>query len=134
MLTTDAIRITQRDYPEVVALAKRAFPDYRGRTFKLRVDPRPNRLTDTYWDGGSRSRYVFIRIDDGRIYHLPDFISGGFLPTADAALRTLDSVPMVPNVALVRHAVFCGKDCGLTVTLHPDNLPRQLADERLSLR
>lgn len=111
--------------PELERAFKTAFPDYRGKKFKLAVSEHVC-CADTYWDGGSRSQYVFVNLADGRQMELPDLISGGFAPHARQAMDALRSVDLKAGMAVIRHSIFCGKDAGLTLTLHPDNVGKLL--------
>lgn len=90
-------------------LVKLAFPDYRGRKITETIETRPVDVT-SYWDGGSRDYFVAIDLRTGRIAPIKQ--NG----------TPYDGGPIAPNGvlipawgALVRHSIFCGKDCGVTV-------------------
>ena len=111
--------------PELAAIFRAAFPDYCGRKFRLEVTTSV-RCNDTWWDGGSKSDYAFVQLSTGVLRELPDFISGGFLPGSAAAHKALSSVQLSVDCAIVQHSIFCGKDMGLRVFLHPDNVVKLL--------
>ena len=114
------------EMPDAVErLMRGAFPGYRGRKFRV-MPERHVCMSDTYWDGGSRSQYVIVRLSDGRQMAVPDLISGGYLPTAGAAMRTMGSWDLPEGFVVVRHGISCGKDVGLTLSVRPDELPRML--------
>jgi hypothetical protein len=106
--------------PEVKALAKRAFPDYTGRKFRVEV---VNHSIDvrSYWDGGSREYFKFVRLDGqkGEIVIPPQ-------SAYDKTVNGADAVTLVPGLVCVSHIYFCGKDLGLCVYIHPDNAPKLL--------
>lgn len=104
------------NHPMVQSIVRAAYPNYTGRKFSFEtretVDVRSN------WDGGSRDYYVLLQI-------LPD----GSIKTAeipqmsafDRQYQGADDVrtDMVPNLVIVRHSIFCGKDMGITMIVHP---------------
>lgn len=117
----DTIELPQ----DVERIMRRAFPSYNGR--KFRIMPQTYAcMSDTYWDGGSRSQYVIVRLATGDQMAIPDLISGGFLPTASAAVEAFSSFILPDGIGVVRHSIFCGKDSGLTLIVRPDNLPPTL--------
>lgn len=94
----------------LAAIARRAFPAYRGRKFRLVVSDRPRRLL-SFWDGGSRD--TFIVMCNG-VASTP--------PTAAPFGRegAPDYIPASGQI-LVEHSIFMGKDSGCTIYLHPDD-------------
>jgi hypothetical protein len=107
------------NHPDVIALAHRAYPDYNGH--KFRVSTRTTINVRSSWDGGTRSWFKFIRLDgtDSTVT-VPD--QSAFDPRIQGA----DAVPLVPGLACVEHTVFCGKDMGIRIHVHPENAPRLL--------
>jgi hypothetical protein len=123
------------DHPEVIALAKRAYPEYNGRTFRIEVASHPINVK-SYWDGGSRSYFRFIRLDGSA-----DTLNVPAQSAFDAQIKNADAVPLVPGLSCVEHTIFCGKDTGIRIYLHPENAPRYLPapveltdDERIVLK
>lgn len=103
-------KITQQTHPKIVALAKAAFPDYRGRKFRLVVDADPIDVR-SYWDGGSRDYFRFVNLATAAMAEVP--AQSAF----DKPINGAERVELPPHVACVRHSYFCGKDSGLTVFL-----------------
>ena len=104
--------------PKIKAIAKHAYPDYKGRKFYVEIwDGKPIDIT-SYWDGGSRTYFRFVRAD-GRMLVPPETA-----PWVQA--KENREAVLVPGVALVRHTYFCGHECGITVILHPDDEIKQL--------
>ena len=136
---------TIHNVDEVVKrLAMRAFPEYRGRRFKLCIlddtgdDKISVSLYGGYWDGGSKSYYRFLRLDQtGKTLAMPT--AHPYFDKDNA--RAQEGAFLISGVALVEHSIFCGKDMGLTVTIHPRNAAKLLPepvelsdDERVALR
>lgn len=91
----------------LVALARRAFPAYRGRKFAVCISDRPRRLA-SYWDGGSRD--TFMVFQGNRFFEPPMY--GPFGKDA-----VPDYIPASGSI-LIEHSVFMGKDAGCTIYLH----------------
>lgn len=91
---------------------------YSGRKFKAVVTSEPVTLSDTYWDGGTRSTYALINLSTGA--RLP--ASGKALspPQFGGAVEPI-RVNIPSGFALVKHSIFCGKDTGLTIYVRPEN-------------
>jgi hypothetical protein len=67
------------------------------------------------WDGGSRDTYRALRLQDGA--EIP-------LSNGDAAYhgsQTDQTVSLGGGIVVVRSSVFCGKDMGLTIYMHPSD-------------
>jgi hypothetical protein len=105
------MKITAKENPGMVKLAKHAFPDYKGRKFY--IDYRD--LIDTATDngacggGGTQAYYKFVRLDNGKIMNVPSIGLGG-------DFRKFETV-IPQGAACVKHSFFCGVDCGITVFL-----------------
>ena len=110
----DAIKVRRA---EVEAVVDAAFPGYRGRKFK--VQPAGSvTLGDTFWDGGSKSTYVAVRLSDGKAS-----AANVGLPWSGAEGK---SFPLPAGIVVVEHSIFCGKDCGLRIYVNPADMPRML--------
>ena len=94
----------------LAAIARRAFPGYRGRKFRVVVSDRPRRLL-SYWDGGSRDSYVVIQ--EGRAISPPAFAPFG--------REDVPEYVPVSGAILVEHSIFMGKDSGCTIYIHPED-------------
>lgn len=99
---------------------KKCYPDYTGRKFFVEIKDKPFDVT-SYWDGGSRDYYTFIRAD-GRQMNLPE--SAPWKQVNENRMAQL-----TPGLACVRHSIFCGHDCGLTLFLHSSDMPKQLLEK-----
>lgn len=131
------IIVTEKTAPEVVSVARRGFPSYSGRKFKICAFRGPMSLASC-WAGGSRDLYALVAVDGSASSaraSVPQNGSG-FERIPDLELRDLPD-----GMALVEHTIFCGKDLGLTVYVAPENLASALPapvvlseDERAALR
>lgn len=84
-----------------------SFPEYNGRKIKLSTDI-PKTL-ENYWDGGSKSDYVFVQLSTMKAITVPTY-HNMFEPKK---APEIDALPA--GVVLVEHAIFCGKDSGITI-------------------
>jgi len=98
-----------------------AFPAYRGRRFALAVQDKIN--VKSYWDGGSRDYFVFVRLDDLAILTMPpqsDF---------DKQIAGAEDAPIPEGFVCVEHSIFCGKDHGITIHASTATLSPLLPDQ-----
>lgn len=116
---------TKTNDPSVKEFAKRAFPGYKGRTYKLRVTDHRMHL-QSYWSGGSRSWFQVIRLADMQAVSIPENGSGFTEVDKTFGHAGLPIHVPAPGFAVVEHSHFSGKDCGLTVHIHPDNATKFL--------
>lgn len=100
-------------------LMKLAFPDYNGRKFKVYAKNGKMNL-NSYWDGGSRNYFKILRLEDGSLMDVPQ--NGTIF---DKMNFSNTSYPAV-GYAVVEHTIFCGKDLGLRLYVHPDDMVPEL--------
>jgi hypothetical protein len=89
---------------------------YSGKQFKAV-------LTDSFtipnnaglWDGGSRETFRYVRLSDGSAVASPNQSSAPW----SGERKEIDCM-ISPEIAVVCHSMFCGKDMGLTFYIHPD--------------
>lgn len=92
------------------------YPDWGGR--KVFVRPAVQYQMADYWDGGTRHHVVAYDLATGRAAQA---IGEAQIPMNDLSHATV-GVPR--GVALVEHTIYCGKDAGVTIVVHPDDLAR----------
>ncbi len=100
-------------------LFRAAFPNYSGRTFRLRVAESVK--CASYWDSGSRDYFVWVRLDSGQVL--------GQVPAQSAFDRPIagvDSVAIPENCGCVMHTISRGHDLGLTLIVSAANAPALL--------
>lgn len=103
---------------EVWSIVSKVFPHYRGRKFVIEVTERVA-FYDTNWSGGTRNKYAAVRLEDGKT----DSINA---PAPWVNPVEGKAVPMLPGVIVVEHSIFQGKDCGIRLHVHPENMARLL--------
>lgn len=119
----EIVYLTPDQVPPVI---RRACSGYSGRKFQASIHASVT-LSNGYWDGGSRSTYVAVNLETGE--------TSGADPAIKNPFRCPQSptVELQPGLAIVEHSIFCGKDSGITIHLHPSNVVQFLpAPEELS--
>ena len=116
MIPTETVKLTAAQARPFV---ERTFPGYHGRKFKLQFRESIV-LSDLHWGGGSRSQYALVSAD-GRSQAM-DYSHIAPWDHNDEGKR----IELLPHVAIVEHCMFCGKDCGITIYLHPNNQQKWL--------
>lgn len=113
-----SVKVRKTDVAQIV---QATFPAYRGR--KIRIEPRKSvHVCGLNWDGGSRSQYRGCTLTGRPTGSLDRYNQRA--PWDNPAEG--QSLELVPDVALVRHSIFMGKDTGLTIYVHPDSMPKLL--------
>lgn len=94
---------------------------YRGR--KLQVVPAESVdvTQDAYWSGGTKSTYTWVRTSDLATLRTPSQH-----PAFDAPVKNGQAMPIRPGLVCVEHVIFCGKDLGLRIYAHPDEVAKML--------
>jgi hypothetical protein len=106
-------------------IVKVCFPNYTGR--QINYSPSiPHRL-DSYWSGGSKDYYCFYHLDEKEI--LP--VQSNHPVFEGQNPRELKVLPK--RIILLRHAIFCGKDIGITIYANDTDICKYLpAKEQLT--
>ena len=115
---TTTITVRKAEIAELIAAA---FPEYRGRTFKVVVAE--SVYVDRMWGGGSRQEIKACTTEDGAwVAHSP---------TVSAMQAPCGSLPLDPRAVYAVHSIFCGKDTGITFHVHPQSpyLPKMLGQD-----
>ncbi len=113
-------RTVHFDPHEVPDVFKRAFPGYRGRTYTVRVTDEVT-LDSNSWSGGTRYSYRGVNLTTGAVCD-PQCQEYGN-PFANPEVPT---VALQPDMAIVCHKVFQGKDLGICIHVHPANVRKLL--------
>lgn len=115
------------NHSDVKKIALAAFPNYTGRKFCVTVVTHPINVC-SYWSGGSRTYFNFVNLTTGKCY--------GEIPQQsafDEPIQNADRVNLIPNLACVAHKIFCGKDLGIEIMIHPDNAPALLTNNTVEI-
>lgn len=91
-----------------------AFPNYRGKS--IQIEERDSIDVRSYWDGGSRSFYAFVRLADFARVSIPQ--QSAF----DRPIPGADAAPIPPGFVCVEHVIFRGKDLGVRIYANGANL------------
>jgi len=119
--------VTESTAPEVVAVARRAFPNYNGRKFEVEVFNGPMRISSC-WSGGSRTDYKFVSLDPANPNQHTLRECGNMFSGPAEELRELPE-----NVAMVAHRILCGKDLGITVYVNSINMNKLAIPDKPTL-
>lgn len=83
---------------------------YNGKKFAVEVTESVTfHAEDLQWHGGSKVSVEIISLENGMCFGT---VGANF---ADTIIKT------VPGLAIRKHTMFCGKDLGITLIVHPDN-------------
>lgn len=93
------------------------FPGYTGRKFIVEFTESIT-FYNTNWSGGSRNEYAAIN-------------ANGHMATLNVPAPWVNpvegkTIDLPPDVLIVRHTFFCGRDLGITIYAHVSNLPKWL--------
>ncbi len=116
----NTIHLDHKD--ETTNIARRAFPGYTGRTFKLIVTDQTIN-TASYWSGGTRSYFVFVSLSDNRVS--PEVPAQSAF---DKPIPGATEVSIPDGFACVEHCLFCGKDHGLRIYIGPTNAAKLIPE------
>ena len=103
---------------EVKGIVQAAYPGYRGRRVTLEADETLD--VRSYWDGGSRDYFVFVRLADRKTLAMPP------QSPYDRQIRGAEVAPIPPGFVCVEKSIFCGKDVGITIHVNPADMPKML--------
>lgn len=112
----ESIKVSKSD-KSVKRVCEAAFPEYKGRTIRVEVATRPLDVAD-YWDGGTRSYFVFLEVATLRKLEVP---SQGM---NDRKVKGASAVPVPEGFVCVEHSIFQGHDCGLRIYVNPADMPK----------
>jgi len=104
---------------QVRKLLRESFPDYKGRKFYLEFKDRIT-VYNLNWSGGSKNEYAFFRADNKK----------AFVPARPPWDNPFErqAFDLSPEVLVVEHCIFCGRDMGITVYAHPKLAARILPE------
>jgi len=102
-------KVTRKQAKSIIELT---FPEYRGRKINVTLTD-VVAIYDTNWSGGTRNQYVAVHVSG----------ETNQLTVLAPWMHQIDEVTIPQDVIVVKHAYFCGKDCGLTIYVHPDCVP-----------
>ena len=109
--------------PKLQDIAARIF-QYKGRKFQ--VETSKEVCCNSHWEGGSRSNYARVDLQNGKFEIFGQ--SGTMFDRTPIPVVTLDE-----KTAVIEHSIFCGKDMGIRIIVHPSIMPKLItAGDKLS--
>jgi len=108
------MKLNKAQVRDILALT---YPEYRGRKYAIEFVP-TLMIYNTNWAGGSRNTYTAIRYD-GRCSRLG--VPAPWVNTVEGK-----TIELTPEIMIVKHCIFCGRDLGITIYAHPSHLPKWL--------
>lgn len=101
----------------VARVVNTTFPQYKGR--KIWLEPaRTVNLNDLNWSGGTRNQYRTCTLDGRAIGGSERYAM--MAPWENPAEGI--TLPLPTGFLVVRHGMYQGRDVGLTIYVHPDDL------------
>lgn len=106
---------------EIAQVVAATFPEYKGRLYRVRAAESVT-LYDLNISGGTRNQYRACTIEGESLKTADRFNQAAPWDNPAEGLR----IDLVPGCVVVEHSLFCGSDRGLTVYVHPSNMPAHL--------
>ena len=100
---------------EVKEIIDATFPEYTGRKIRV-VFTDKVQMYDLNWSGGTRNKFAALSTD-GRTAR-PN------VPAPWANPFEGQTVNVPADAVIVKHALFCGTDCGITIYANPAQAPK----------
>jgi len=111
--------------PTIQQLVKAAYPGAKSRR-TVGVDARESYHVHDFWDGGSKTECVFVRLEDLAVKHSSEMPDEARQVMANPFNLPIGDTVLPPGYAVVEHVIFCGKDLGYRIILNPANLAKLL--------
>ena len=99
---------------QITEMTHIAFPNYRGRKYKIDNSGRPVNIT-SYWSHGSRDYFVIVDLETKKILPIPQ--NGTIF---DGGPIVNDGVIVPPGFVIIEHSLAMGQDFGITFHVDPD--------------
>ena len=103
--------------PKIAWLVKLCYPGYRGRR-TVKVEARETYRVADYWSEGSRNYAEFVHLPTRRVVRL-DSLDYEQQAQSNLFNLTMGTVRLTPEVVAVENVIFCGKDMGVRIYVHP---------------
>lgn len=116
-MTTTRIKVSRSD-ESIKTILSKTYPEWKGR--KVFVLAATSYQMSNYWSEGSRNFVKAYSLTKGVAADPSGIAQTPFHASAHAR------VEIPKDAVLVEHSIFCGKDTGVTIYVHPDNLVKFL--------
>ena len=110
--------------PEIARIIQASFPDNHKPAVSVEVF-QPRSL-NSYWDGGSKNAYVFVRLADHKAVDVPTSHPHFDRRNDGSRMGNVELTQLPEGVVLVHGGYFCGKKRQLTIYTRPDGLAAKL--------
>jgi len=117
--------------PEIARIIQASFPDNHKPAVSVEVF-RPRSL-NSYWDGGSKDEYVFVRLEDHKAVEIPTSHPYYDRRNDGSRMGNVELTQLPEGVVLVHGGYFCGKKIQLTIYTRPDGLAAKLTPPETEL-
>jgi len=102
---------------------------YDGKAFKARACTSFTIPADAgLWSDGSRDLFSAVSLASGAVVTIPG--QDGAPWNASRSEKTVD---IRPGFCLIQHSISCGRDCGLTFYVHPDDIAKLVPHDSCEL-
>lgn len=117
---TDRIEVP---FSSVKPIVQAAYPGAKSRR-TVKVEVRSSYRVWNFWDGGSRTYSVFLRLKDLRSVSSEDMPKEARQTQANPFGLAIgkEEVALAPGFCVVEHVIFCGKDLGYRIVICPETL------------
>lgn len=112
--------------PVAKSFIQATFPHAASRR-PLRVETATRYQVSDYWSEGSRNEAVFLELATMRAIPATSLPENARQQANNPFNLAIGEVQLLAGYAVVEHIIFCGKDLGFRLYLHPDNLAPLLA-------
>lgn len=116
-----SVKIKKND-PRVSWLVKLCYPSYNGRRPVI-VEEKISYYLSDYWDGGSRNHACFVDLNDRRIL-TEEEAKVERQETGNWFNLAIGTARIMPSFVVVENCIFCGKDMGIRIYVHPESFNR----------
>ena len=108
--------------PKVAGLIAMCYPGGRWRR-PVKVESKTIYGVHDYWDGGSRTYATFVHLPTRRKVDL-ETIQYEHQSNGNPFNLPIGKLKMEPGIAVIENVIFRGKDLGVRIYVHPDDLSK----------
>lgn len=113
-------------FEEVREIVQAAFPgEVSRRTVKVDVTAGEYQVSD-YWSEGSRNIAVFVELATMRSIPATSLPSEVRQKKNNPHNLAIGRVQVTPGIVVVENIIYCGKNMGFRIHIHPDNVTKTL--------
>ena len=105
-------------FSEIKSLMISAFPNAKSRR-TVKIEFKETYQVSDYWDGGSRNYCMFVDMLTGNVLSSADIPQNMRQAMSNPFNLPIAKVLLAPHIAVIENTIFCGKDLGYRVYLHP---------------